>query len=815
MTPLLLATLGYAAGLLAGLRVAPTGLATALLAIAVALLFSRRSRTATLLAFVTAGTVIGGLRAEAVHRDCRMQLPDGTHVRLAGVPRVVPTEGVTTPFTAVLTVAEARDVVVASCRVTVRVRAPAAHLPLLDSAARGTAPALLIRGRWAAWPRREGWPRKPEHTGAVLLDSVRPLLATEAAGVPDAGAAARPAASRVVPAARAASAAVPAASAATRFRTAQQARLRALLPERWGLAEALLLAQRAGLAPETRSRWVAAGLVHLLAISGMHVGLIVGGMLIAGRLCGLAPGAARRLAVFVTAAYVLFLGAPSAALRALLQATLLLGAAELQRPAEPFTALAAAALVILLIEPMAILDPGFQLSFAGMIGLIGWRRPVASLLPRRLHPHIRDGIAAGVAASALTTPIAALHFGTAAWIGIPASIIAVPLLAAAVAALLVALLVAALTGRVAGLHALAADLPLRLLDTTADLAARVPGGHGYMAASTVVAILGAVAIMIIVRRALHGRGSGAPPSHAPDAAHVAWHGRRRLYALRVGAAAAAGVLVLAWSPLILRPHDDRIEIHAIDVGQGDAFAIRTPANRWILVDAGPRTLRSDAGRDRVVPYLLKHGARHIEALILTHPDADHIGGAAAVLDAFDVALVIDPGFAAGKDMFIDLVAAARRSDRRWVAAREGIRLAIDGVDITLLYPFSSLDAARDANDNSVVFSLSFGSFTALFLGDAPRSVEEQIVARHGGRLRAEVLKVGHHGSTTSTGEVLLRAARPGLALVSAGRNNRYGHPAPGVLQRLADHEVRVLRTDVHGNITVRAARTGRTEVLAR
>jgi competence protein ComEC len=808
VTPLLLATLGYAAGLLAGLRIAPTGLATALLAIAVALLFSRRSRSATLLAFVTAGTVIGGVRAEAVRRDCRMQLPDGTHVRLAGVPRVVPTEGVTTPFTAVLTVVEARDVVVASCRVTVRVRASAVHLPLLDSAARGTAPALLIHGRWAAWPRRGGWPRKPEHAGAVLLDSVRPLPATQAAGVPAAGAA-----SAAIPAA---SAAIPAASAATRFRTAQQTRLRALLPERWGLAEALLLAQRAGLAPETRSRWVAAGLVHLLAISGMHVGLIVGGMLIAGRLCGLAPGAARRLAVLVTAAYVLFLGAPSAALRAMLQASLLLGAAELQRPAEPFTALAAAALVILLIEPMAILDPGFQLSFAGMIGLIGWRRPVAGLLPRRLHPHIRDGIAAGVAASALTTPIAALQFGTAAWIGIPASILAVPLLAAAVAALLVALLIAALTGSVTGVHAAAADLPLRLLDATAGLAARVPGGHGYMAASTVVAILGAVAIMIIVRRALHGRGSGAPPpSHAPDAAHVAWRGRRRLYAFRVGAAAAAGVLVLAWSPQILRPHGDRIEIHAIDVGQGDAFAIRTPANRWILVDAGPRTLRSDAGRDRVVPYLLKHGARRIEALILTHPDADHIGGAAAVLDAFDVALVIDPGFAAGKDMFIDLVAAARRSDRRWIAAREGIRLAIDGVDIALLYPFSSLDAARDANDNSVVFSLSFGSFTALFLGDAPRSVEEQVVARHGGRLRAEVLKVGHHGSNTSTGEVLLRAARPGLALVSAGRNNRYGHPAPGVLQRLADHEVRVLRTDVHGNITVRAARTGRTEVLAR
>jgi competence protein ComEC len=207
--------------------------------------------------------------------------------------------------------------------------------------------------------------------------------------------------------------------------------------------------------------------------------------------------------------------------------------------------------------------------------------------------------------------------------------------------------------------------------------------------------------------------------------------------------------------------------------------------------------------------------QRLEALILTHPDADHIGGAAAVLESFDVDAVIDPGLPAGKDMYIDLLAAARSDRMRWIAGRAGIRFELDGVAFEFLYPERELDALRDANDNSVVFRLVFGSFTALFLGDAPSSVEEELVARHGTRMRTTVLKVGHHGSATSTSDALLAAARPTLALISVGERNRYGHPAPTVMRRLVLHEVRVLRTDELGHVIVRAQRDGSIDAHAR
>jgi competence protein ComEC len=824
MTPLLSVALAYGAGLLAGLRWTP---AAWLVAGAVALLgvfflsgtlwpaalprrvrmddgVSRASRgrqapaaaswhasgpvhapwqSYAVVLFAAAGLLVGSLRGDAALTDCRARLPDGVAVRLVGVPASLPYEGSALAI-------EVREFSTSrgSCVVgTVRVRPHAKHLAVLDSAARGLAPAAVVHGRWMAYPRRGGWPAPAQYAGSVLVDTVTVQADAGRAG------------------------------AVTRFRVGQQVRLRGLLPVRWPLAEALLLAQKSGLTPETRSRWVAAGLVHLLAISGMHVGLIAAGVVFAAGAAGLPRRRSRRLAVLLTGAYVLFLGAPTAALRALLQAALLLASVELQRPAEPFTLLAAAGLAILLLEPMAVLDPGFQLSFAGMVGLIGWRRPIGEALPRRLPSWVRDGLAAGMAASALTTPIAALHFGQAAWIGIIGSLVAVPLLGAAVAALLLALVVAALTGSTTGLHAVPADVALRLLEYVAEASARMPGGHAYVAGTTVLALLAAAAVAILVRGLLQHAAaaeSHAPPIDAPDDAYARYAGRARAAAMRWLVGAAAGATVLVAAPL-LRPDDGSLHIHAIDVGQGDAFAIRTPRGRWILVDAGPRTPRTDAGRDRVVPFLLRHGARRVEALILTHPDADHIGGAAAVLDAFEVPLIIDPGMPAGKDMFIDLLAAARRGGQRWVAGSDQVAFSIDGVHFTILYPPAALDAPGTANDNSVVFRLEYGTFAALFLGDAPESVEDLLVARHGERLRAAVLKVGHHGSSTSTGEALLLTARPDIALVSAGRRNRYGHPTPSVLYRLARHEVRVLRTDELGNISVHVTGAGQVRVLAR
>jgi competence protein ComEC len=271
------------------------------------------------------------------------------------------------------------------------------------------------------------------------------------------------------------------------------------------------------------------------------------------------------------------------------------------------------------------------------------------------------------------------------------------------------------------------------------------------------------------------------------------------WALASGAAGAAFLLL----PLAAAPARG-LEIAFLDVGQGDAIAIHTPAGRWLLVDAGPWDEDYDAGQKRVLPWLRAHGARRVEAMVLTHPHVDHIGGAAAVMRGMPVGRLIEPGLAFGTPVYLGMLRAAEERHVAWSAARQDRTLRIDGVELTFLWPtVDVLDAPADANDISAVVRLRYGSFAALLTGDAPAAVEHALVARYGDSLRADVLKAGHHGSRTASSEELIEAVHPALVVISCGRRNRYGHPAPETLSRLRADHVPVARTDEDGTVVVR------------
>ncbi len=268
------------------------------------------------------------------------------------------------------------------------------------------------------------------------------------------------------------------------------------------------------------------------------------------------------------------------------------------------------------------------------------------------------------------------------------------------------------------------------------------------------------------------------------------------------AAATACAAFLAL-PAVASPRAAGVEIHFLDVGQGDAVAVRTPAGRWLLVDAGPRDDRFDAGERRVLPFLRAHHVRRLEALVLTHPHADHVGGAPAVLRGVEVGRVVEPGLAVGSSFYLETLRAARERGVAWSAARQGRQLTLDGVVLELLWPpEGTLDSVSDANEISAVVHLRYGAFSALFTGDAGEAEEEAMTRRYGGSLRARVLKAGHHGSRTSTSAAFLDAVRPERVVVSAGKRNRYGHPAPETLRRLEERGIPVSRTDRDGTVSV-------------
>lgn len=242
----------------------------------------------------------------------------------------------------------------------------------------------------------------------------------------------------------------------------------------------------------------------------------------------------------------------------------------------------------------------------------------------------------------------------------------------------------------------------------------------------------------------------------------------------------------------------------IDVGQGDAVALRTPRGRWILVDAGRAWRGGDAGRTTVIPYIRRLGGS-LAAFVLTHPHADHAGGAATVLRALRPALFWDGAYVGTSDTYREALEAARAAGITWERVRPGIRRVIDDVELEFLAPDSAwARELADPNEASVVVRARYRAVRFLLVGDAEREEERWLVARDSLALRADVLKVGHHGSTTSTTERFLRAVRPSIALVSVGAGNTYGHPGPQVLASLAASGATVLRTDRQGHLVVRS-----------
>ena len=240
----------------------------------------------------------------------------------------------------------------------------------------------------------------------------------------------------------------------------------------------------------------------------------------------------------------------------------------------------------------------------------------------------------------------------------------------------------------------------------------------------------------------------------------------------------------------------------IDVGQGDAIALRTPRARWILVDAGDQWRETDVGERVVAPYLRRRGG-DIAAFILSHPHADHIGGAASVIRRMPVGFVWDGGYAQASTVYEGVLNAARDRRVAWRSARERDTIEIDGVRLTVLSPDAAeIAAAPDANAASVVVMAEYRGVRILLTGDAERDVESRLSARLGRSLRADVLKVGHHGSSTSTTAPLLDAVAPRIALISVGAGNRYGHPNAEVMEALRARGAQVLRTDDVGTIVV-------------
>lgn len=519
----------------------------------------------------------------------------------------------------------------------------------------------------------------------------------------------------------------------------------ALPPVSAALLAGLLLGERANLPPEVDATFRRAGVYHVLAVSGFNVALVASTV---WALLALAQAPRRVAALGALVAVVGFatvVGPQPSVLRATLTAGLVLLALLVERDASVLNSLALASLVILAARPADLHDPGFQLSFAATAGI------VLAPLPRG---RLATAVAVSAAAQLAVLPIGLAHFNQISTVAVLANLAVVPLAGLATVLGLVAIAAAAVSATIAGWLFAAVWPVLLALRGFAAVAAAIPGAVVYAPAPGPVAVGCYVAGLALGLLAWRQRAT---------------HRRRAWRIGAAGAALATGSALLTLWP-VLAPTDGRLRVTVLDVGQGDAIVIEGPDGRTVLVDAGGGgPYRLDAGERVVAPFLWNRGILRLTAAVVTHDDADHAGGMAAVRARFTIR-------------------------ETWNGAREAGPLALGGAVLT---PLAAGTEGR--NDAARILRVDFGLVSFLLASDLEGPGEEALLAS-GAPLRATVLKVAHHGSRTSSTPALLAAVHPAAAVISVGARNVYGHPDATVVARLAAAGADVYRTDRDGAI---------------
>lgn len=261
-----------------------------------------------------------------------------------------------------------------------------------------------------------------------------------------------------------------------------------------------------------------------------------------------------------------------------------------------------------------------------------------------------------------------------------------------------------------------------------------------------------------------------------------------------------GTLILSnifvWLAVYQRQPGDILRVYFLDVGQGDAIFIDSPSHGQVLIDGGKnRKVISEI--DKILPF----GDKSIDVVIATHPDADHIGGLPEVVSRYDVGLILEPGVESDTNIDDELKRRIEDKNIPSILARRGMVLNLgDGVKLTILFPTQDV-SNWETNRASIVAKLEYGESSFLFTGDSPIDIENALMRMNQEILDTDVLKAGHHGSRTSTSENFVKIVTPAYAVISAGRNNSYGHPHKEVLEILKNFGSKILTTADSGTIT--------------
>ena len=584
------------------------------------------------------------------------------------------------------------------------------------------------------------------------------------------------------------------------FKNRAQATITQLIPNpQAALLTGILLGNDNGIPPELAEDFRTTGMTHIIAISGFNIAILIA-ILVNVAEKFMSRRSAVIFAISGIVLYTILVGADASVVRAAIMGGIYLIANRwLGRPNFAYASLFLSGLLMTLVNPFTLWDVGFQLSFTATLGLMLYGTPFTQWTRNRLLRWLDEGIVNRVmgllseavlitlAAQVLTLPLMMAYFGQLSLISLVSNAFILPAQPGVMIWGGLATLAGLVVPFVGQVFAWVAWLFLSYTIWLVRLFARVPAATVPVDISLTGIVLIYVAIAAVTWYAKQGDERRAAVRASLQ--------RNLTQRLAVGASLLAAILSVSWSA---SQPDGQLHIVFMDVGQGDATLIVTPNGRQVLIDGGfyPTVLNDQLGRQ--MPFW----DRDIDIMVATHPDADHVAGLVEVFARYEIGRLITDGEGLGESPIYDeVLLAAERAGTAVHPARVGEIIHLDErVRLEVLHPGDTLNR-ESRNENSVSMRLVYGDFSFLFTGDAEEAAEREMLAT-GLPLQSLVFKAGHHGSRSSSTMPFLEAVRPQIMVVSAGLDNRFGHPHPEVLERAAAVGTAVLRTDELGTIEV-------------
>lgn len=563
----------------------------------------------------------------------------------------------------------------------------------------------------------------------------------------------------------------------------------ALPPGPGSILEGLLVGARGEIDPELRERFADVGVVHVLAVSGLHVGFVLLGLIFVLQLCQV-PQPVRAVIILGGLFFYAFLtGFHAPVVRASVMASILLIGHLLKRTTHPLNSIAIAGIIILVANPLDLFQAGFQLSFSAVIGII--------LIYERLYNLIKTSFLSwqesgnrfqsnalilffvSLAAQLGTLPVTAYYFGRIPILSLIANSVVVPLVGLIVGLGFVSLFGVPIFFPIGVALASVNGILINVLTTFVTWSGNLPFSHIKVARPDMM-------LFFIYFGAL--------------AMFVYWKQRR----VRIAGSLILVTLILIALLLPFR-NKNQLEVIFFDVGQGDAALVTFPNGKNLLIDAGERTDRIDMGKQVLLPYFRRFGIRRLDHLLITHNHSDHAGGAISLLQGMKIGRLLKSTYKDSSyfEITIDSLARARGVPVQPVARGDTVLVDRSALILVLHPPAGMVESEMDLNNQSVVIKIVYGRTSFLFTGDAEEPAEKMMLDI-GPLLKADVLKVGHHGSLTSSSGQFRELVRPDIAVVSVKKYNRFGLPSQQLLEQFKKEGALVLRTDNSGAIRLRS-----------